>query len=124
MTAEVEHATKYPGHYLGEQLGETAATAPAAILGGEAALAARAAGAAIPDDLATPGAIPHDLIDTPTPTGPDHPNPAPLGDVPSHHGTHAPVPDAPTPPLPADSPLFDGYDPAPPEVPQVLFRSL
>lgn len=99
---EAEHATKYPGHYLGEKSGETALTAPAMILGGEGALARAAA-------------IPDDLIDMPSPTDTvDHPAPTPLADVPNH-GTHAPIADAPPPPpLPPESPLFDGYDPIPP----------
>ncbi|MGV0715893.1 glycohydrolase toxin TNT-related protein [Mycolicibacterium sp. XJ662] len=103
MTEEVEHLTNYPEHYLGEAAGATAITAPGAMLGGEAALAARGAGAAIPDDV----------IDMPSGTGTvDHPTP--LADVPSHHGTHASIPDGPPPPLPLESPLFDGYDPVPP----------
>ncbi|WP_235849504.1 TNT domain-containing protein [Mycolicibacterium doricum] len=121
-TEEVEHATKYPGHYLGEQLGETAVTAPGAILGGEAALVARA-GAGELDDLAAAGAnahtpVPNDLIDNPTPTI-DHPIPLPgsdhhtpvVGDHAGGSSPHAPVAGG---PLPADSPLFDGYHPTPP----------
>jgi hypothetical protein len=98
---EVEHATKYPGHYLGEKSGETALTAPAMILGGEGALAR----AAIPDDL----------VNMPSATGTvEHHTPTPVVDVPNHHGTNAPTFDAPPPPLPPESPLFDGYDPIPP----------
>lgn len=59
FTEEVEHLTKYPEHYLGEVAGGTAITAPGAVLGGEAALAARGVGAAIPDDV----------IHTPSATG-------------------------------------------------------
>lgn len=89
-TAEVEHATKHPGHWLGEQLGQTAYTAPGVILGGEAALAARGAGEL--GDLAAAGAhthspVPNDLIDNPTPTGTfDHPTPL-VGD---HSGGYSP----------------------------------
>lgn len=106
MTEELEHLTKYPGHYLGELAGETAITAPAAMFGGEAALGARGAGAAIPDDV----------IDMPSaPSTVEHSTPTPLADVPDHHGTHTPIADAlpPPPPLPPDSPLFEGYDPIP-----------
>lgn len=97
---DLEHLTKYPGHYLGEVAGSTALTAPGAVFGGgEAALAARAA-------------IPDDVIDMPSHThGVEHPTP--LAEVPSHPGTHAPI-NSPPPPLPPDSPLFDGYDPIPP----------
>ncbi|MGE2736078.1 hypothetical protein [Mycolicibacterium vaccae] len=59
IAEDVEHLTKYPGHYLGEVAGGTAITAPGALLGGEAALAARGAGTAIPDDV----------IDTPNMAG-------------------------------------------------------
>ncbi|MGV0646328.1 glycohydrolase toxin TNT-related protein [Mycolicibacterium sp. XJ2546] len=100
LTEEVEHATKYPGHFLGEVAGEAAITAPGAMFGGEAALAARAA-------------VPDNVVDMPSGTGTvDHPTP--LADAPSHHGTHASIPDGPPPPLPLESPLFDGYDPVPP----------
>ncbi|WP_197373236.1 glycohydrolase toxin TNT-related protein [Mycolicibacterium baixiangningiae] len=102
LTEEVEHLTKYPGHYLGELAGGTAITAPGAVLGGEAALAARGVGAGIPDDV----------IHTPSATGTVE-HSSPLADAPSHHGTHVPMPDGP-PPLPPESPLFDGYDPIPP----------
>lgn len=97
---DLEHLTKYPGHYLGEVAGSTALTAPGAVFGGgEAALAVRAA-------------IPDDVIDMPSHThGVEHPTP--LAEVPSHPGTHAPI-NSPPPPLPPDSPLFDGYDPIPP----------
>ncbi|OBB35848.1 TNT domain-containing protein [Mycobacterium sp. 852002-51961_SCH5331710] len=100
MKEDLEHLTKYPGHYLGEVAGSTALTAPGAVFGGgEAALAARAA-------------IPDDVIDMPSHThGVEHPTP--LAEVPSHPGTHAPI-NSPPPPLPPDSPLFDGYDPIPP----------
>jgi hypothetical protein len=101
LTGEVEHLTKYPEHYLGEVAGGTAVTAPGAVFGGEAALAAPGAGAGIPDDV----------IHTPSATGTVE-HATPLADTPSHHGTHVPLPDAP--PLPPDSPLFDGYDPIPP----------
>lgn len=112
-TEEVEHATKYPAHYAGERAGETALTAPGAMFGGEGALAARAGAL---DDLARVGAIPHELIDNPTAAGTfEHHTPTPLGDLPSHHGTHLPMADAPPPPpLPPEHPLFDGYDPTPP----------
>ncbi|MGE2724402.1 glycohydrolase toxin TNT-related protein [Mycolicibacterium pulveris] len=100
LAEEVEHATKYPGHFLGEAAGEAAITAPGAMFGGEAALAARAA-------------VPDNVVDMPSGTGTvDHPTP--LADAPSHHGTHASIPDGPPPPLPLESPLFDGYDPVPP----------
>ncbi|KUI34680.1 hypothetical protein AU195_09150 [Mycobacterium sp. IS-1496] len=104
LTEEVEHLTSYPEHYLGEVAGGTALTAPAAVFGGEAALAARGAGAAIPDEL----------IHTPSaPSTVEHSTPLP--EAPGHHGTHVPVADGPPPlPLPPDSPLFDGYDPTPP----------
>ncbi|MGV0872046.1 hypothetical protein [Mycolicibacterium sp. XJ879] len=63
LAEEVEHATKYPGHFLGEAAGEAAITAPGAMFGGEAALAARAA-------------IPDDIVDMPSGTGTvDHPTP-------------------------------------------------
>ncbi|MGE2736071.1 TNT domain-containing protein [Mycolicibacterium vaccae] len=106
LTEDVEHLTKYPGHYLGEAAGATAITAPGALLGGEAALAARGAGTAIPDDI----------IHTPTAKGTfEQPNPIPLIDVPNQHAAHTPIAGV-SPPLPAvpDSPLFDGYDPIPP----------
>nr|WP_234712787.1 TNT domain-containing protein [Mycolicibacterium komanii] len=96
---DLEHLTKYPEHYLGEVAGSTALTAPSALFGGEAALGARAA-------------IPDDVIDMPSHThGMEHSTP--LADVPSHPGTHAPI-NSPPPPLPPESPLFDGYDPIPP----------
>lgn len=66
LTEEVEHLTKYPEHYLGEVAGGTAITAPGAVFGGEAALAARGAGAGIPEDL----------LHTHSPTGTfEHPTP-------------------------------------------------
>lgn len=103
LTDEVEHLTKYPEHYLGEVAGGTAVTAPGAALGGEAALAARGAGAAIPDDL----------IHTPSATGTVE-HSTPLADAPSDTGPHVPMAEGPPPPLPRESPLFDGYDPIPP----------
>lgn len=78
MTEELEHLTKYPGHYLGELAGETAITAPAAMFGGEAALGARGAGAAIPDDVidmpSAPSTVEHPT--TPSPITGDHTPPA------------------------------------------------
>ncbi|WP_193044323.1 WXG100 family type VII secretion target [Mycolicibacterium baixiangningiae] len=78
LTEEVEHLTKYPEHYLGEVAGGTAITAPGAVFGGEAALAARGVGAGIPEDiLHTPGGT--DTFDNPTSLGPatgDHSPPA------------------------------------------------
>lgn len=71
-TEEVEHLTKYPEHYLGEMAGGTAVTAPAAIFGGEAALAARA--------------IPDDVIDMPRSTGTDHHTSL----IPTHDPPHLP----------------------------------
>uniref|UniRef100_A0A5Q5BFP1 TNT domain-containing protein n=2 Tax=unclassified Mycobacterium TaxID=2642494 RepID=A0A5Q5BFP1_MYCSS len=104
LTDEVEHLTKYPEHYLGEVAGGTAVTAPGAVLGGEAALAARGAGAAIPDEL----------VHTPSGTGAVE-HLTPIADAPSYHGSPVPMADPPPPPpLPPDSPLFDGYDPIPP----------
>lgn len=77
FTEEVEHLTKYPEHYLGEVAGGTAITAPGAVLGGEAALAARGVGAAIPDDV----------IHTPSATGTvEHSTPLGGGGAtPTHH---------------------------------------
>jgi hypothetical protein len=109
---EVKHALDSPSaaYYLGEKAADGATTAPALIFGPEAAL-----GRSALDDLARAGAIPRELIDSPTPSGTiDHPTPTPLGDTPGGHGSHAPVPDGPPPPLPPDSSLFDGYDPTPP----------
>ncbi|WP_156616806.1 hypothetical protein [Mycobacterium sp. 852014-52144_SCH5372336] len=54
---DLAHLTEYPGPYLGEVAGGTALTAPSALLGGEGALLAHGARAAIPDDV----------IDLPTP---------------------------------------------------------
>lgn len=105
FTEEVEHLRNYPEHYLGEVAGGTALTAPGALFGGEAALAARgAAGAAIPDNV----------IDGPSSKGTaDHPAPTPM-DGPGNQGLQTPRIDAaPPPPLPPNSPLFDGYDPVP-----------
>ncbi|BCI51612.1 hypothetical protein NIIDNTM18_08900 [Mycolicibacterium litorale] len=102
LTQEVEHLTKYPAHYLGEVAGGTAITAPGAVLGGEAALAARGATAGIPDDVIHTPSAPSTVEQS-----------TPLADAPSPHGTHVPMADPP-PPLPTDSPLFDGYDPIPP----------
>ncbi|WP_231984038.1 TNT domain-containing protein [Mycobacterium sp. 852013-51886_SCH5428379] len=103
LTEEVEHLTKYPEHYLGEVAGGTAITAPGAVLGGEAALAARGLGAGVPD-----GVIHH------TPDAPGAvEQPTPLFDAPSNHGADAPLSYGPA-PLPPESPLFDGYDPLPP----------
>ncbi|KUI25585.1 hypothetical protein AU196_22510 [Mycobacterium sp. IS-1742] len=78
LTEEVEHLTKYPEHYLGEVAGGTAITAPGALFGGEAALAARGTGAAIPDDVIhTPSST--DAVEHSTPLSPvtgDHSPPA------------------------------------------------
>ncbi|GAT08484.1 TNT domain-containing protein [Mycolicibacterium novocastrense] len=99
MKEDIEHLTKYPGHYLGEVAGSTALTAPSAMFGGEAALAARA--------------IPDDVIDMPSHTGTVE-HSTPLGPVTSEHPGSLP-PDIPAArPLPPDSPLFDGYEPIPP----------
>ncbi|WP_102144021.1 TNT domain-containing protein [Mycobacterium hubeiense] len=98
---EVKHAMDSPSlaYYLGERSADAAIAAPGLVVGGEGALASRA--------------IPHELIDSPTPAGTiDHPTP--LADVPSHHSAPAIAADTPPPPLPPDSPLFDGYDPIPP----------
>lgn len=94
---DLEHLTKYPGHYLGEVAGSTALTAPGAVFGGgEAALAARAA-------------IPDDVIDMPSHThGIEHPTP--LADLPSHHD--APIATS-HPPLPLGD---SGYSPDAPLV--------
>ncbi|RAV16988.1 hypothetical protein DQP55_02950 [Mycolicibacterium sp. GF69] len=90
LAEEVEHATKYPGHYLGEIAGETAVTAPGAMFGGEAALAARAA-------------IPGDVIDMPSSPGTVE-QPTPLGPA---TGDHSP---------PAVWDYSDGYSPDAPAV--------
>jgi hypothetical protein len=79
LTDEVEHLTKYPEHYLGEVAGGTALTAPGAVFGGEAALAARGAGAGIPDGVVhhTPDAP--GTVEQPTALSPeagDHSPPA------------------------------------------------
>jgi hypothetical protein len=111
---EVKGALNSPSgaYYLGGKAADGAIAAPGLMFGGEGALVAR--GGAL-DDLAGVGAIPHDVIDSPTTTGTfEHHTPAPLGDVPSHHGAPAPVFDAPPPPLPPEHLLFDGYDPTPP----------
>ncbi|KUH81417.1 MULTISPECIES: hypothetical protein [unclassified Mycobacterium] len=68
-TEEIEHLTKYPGHYFGELAGETAITAPGAMFGGEAALAAHGARAAIPDDVIDTPSAPG-TVDQPTPLSP------------------------------------------------------
>lgn len=106
FTEEVERLRNYPEHYLGEVAGGTALTAPGALFGGEAALAARGA---------TGTAIPDSVVDMPSSKGAaDHPGSAPLADVPGHHGLQTPrIDTTPPPPLPPNSPLFDGYDPAP-----------
>ena len=107
LTEEVEHLTKYPEHYAGEVAGETALTAPGAMFGGEAALAARGAGAAIPDGLidmpSHTGTVEHS-----THLGGDSSTPSVVG----HSGGNPPHTPTAT-PLPADSPLFHGYEPAP-----------
>lgn len=96
MKEDIEHLTNYPGHYLGEVAGSTALTAPSAMFGGEAALAARAA-------------IPDDVIDMPSHTGAVE-HSTPLADLPSH--TEAPLATG-HPPLP----LGDaGYSPDAPLV--------
>ncbi|MGE2718429.1 glycohydrolase toxin TNT-related protein [Mycolicibacterium celeriflavum] len=100
MKEDLEHLTKYPGHYLGEVAGSTALTAPSAMFGGEAALGARAV-------------IPDDVIDMPSHTGTVEQS-TPLGPVAADHPGSL-TPDIPAAkPLPPDSPLFDGYDPIPP----------
>ena len=68
---EVEHALDSPSlaYYLGEKSADAAVAAPGLIFGGEGALVARAGAL---DDLATPDAIPHQVIDH----GGDHPPPA------------------------------------------------
>lgn len=105
MKEDIEHLTKYPGHYLGEVAGSTALTAPSAMVGGEAALAARSVSQL--GDLATAGANTHSHVpdnlthSTPTPdhstTSTDHPtphalpgaeNPAPIGS-PTSYSPHA-----------------------------------
>lgn len=67
------------------------------------------------EDVVQPG-IPHDVIDSPggghTPSDID--NPVPLSEAPGNPQAHAPAAGTPPPPLPPDSPLFDGYDPIPP----------
>ena len=73
---EVKHALDSPSaaYYLGEKAADGATTAPALIFGPEAAL-----GRGALDDLARAGAIPRELIDSPTPTGTiDHPTPTPV----------------------------------------------
>ncbi|KUH94694.1 hypothetical protein AU189_17885 [Mycolicibacterium acapulense] len=96
MKEDIEHLTNYPEHYLGEVAGSTALTAPSAMFGGEAALAARAA-------------IPDDVIDMPSHTGAVE-HSTPLADLPSH--TEAPLATG-HPPLP----LGDaGYSPDAPLV--------
>jgi hypothetical protein len=102
---EVKSAVNSPSaaYYLGEKAADGAVAAPGLIFGGEGALAARAGAL---DDLASVGAIPHELIDNPTPTGGfEHHTPTPLGDLPSHHGTPSPVFDSP-PPATAARALF------------------
>ncbi|WP_234809595.1 TNT domain-containing protein [Mycolicibacterium tusciae] len=65
------------------------------------------------DDVVQPG-IPHDVVDGPDAgPSPDIDHPSPLSDAPGSPQAHAPAADIP-PPLPPDSPLFDGYDPTPP----------
>lgn len=120
---EAEHAlnSPNPAYYFGEKLADGAAATPGLVLGPEAALAGRGA------IIDSPG-IPHEVVDTPgpnhhSPTVADHPAPttmdhsAPVGGGNSSGGiTHAPEAGAPPPPLPPDSPLFDGYhavDPGP-----------
>ncbi|MBO0678873.1 hypothetical protein JRC04_15515 [Mycolicibacterium sp. S2-37] len=68
VIGEVEHALDSPSaaYYLGEKSADAAAAAPAVVFGGEGALVARAGAL---DDLAGAGAIPHDVINGPTPSG-------------------------------------------------------
>lgn len=109
---EVKSALDSPSlaYYLGGKTAEGAIAAPGVIFGGEGVILARAGAL---DDIASVGAVPRELIDNPTATSTiEHSTPTPLGDVSSHHGTHIPLYDPP--PLPPDSPLFDGYDPVPP----------
>jgi hypothetical protein len=120
---EVEHALNSPSaaYYLGEKSADAAVTAPSLIFGGEGALAARAG---VLDDLAAPGAIPQELIDSPAASGtfessvPHSPmagdQPSSIGDAASNYDTGVPPLASPPAPLPPDSPLFDGYDPTPP----------
>jgi hypothetical protein len=108
---EVKNAVNSPSaaYYLGGKAADGVMATPGLMFGGEGVLAARAGAL---DDIAASGAIPHSLIDNPTPTGAiEHSTAAPLGDIPSHHSTHAPLAGA---PLPPESSLFDGYDPTPP----------
>ncbi|WP_422745632.1 glycohydrolase toxin TNT-related protein [Mycobacterium sp. WMMD1722] len=116
---EVQHALNSPSaaYYLGEKSADAAAAAPGVVFGGEGALVARAGAL---DDLAGAGAIPHDVLHGPAHSGTaDHPlqlpdHQGPVHDVPTHSHGPAPIADGPPPALPADSPLFDGYDPIPP----------
>ncbi len=104
---EIQHALKSPSaaYYLGEKAADGAVATPGLIFGGEGALIARAGAL----DGIGPG-VPHDLIDGPAPTS-SYDTPTPL---------HGPSPDVLTPspsvphPLPADSPIFEGYNPTPP----------
>lgn len=111
---EIQHALNSPSaaYYLGEKAADGAVATPGLIFGGEGALIARAGA------LDGPG-IPHDLIDGPAPTSSfDTPTPL-IGDSSPFIGD-GPSPDALTPsssippPLPVDSPIFDGYEPTPP----------
>lgn len=102
---EIQHALNSPSaaYYLGEKAADGAVATPGLIFGGEGALIARAGAHDGPG-------IPHDLIDGPAPTS-SYDTPTPL---------HGPSPDVLTPspsvphPLPADSPIFEGYNPTPP----------
>lgn len=58
--------------------------------------------------------VPHDIVDGPdAKPSPDIDHSSPLNEAPDGPQTHAPAPDV-APPLPPDSPLFNGYEPIPP----------
>ncbi|WP_094289459.1 hypothetical protein [Mycobacterium lehmannii] len=86
ITADLDHLTKYPGHYLGEVAGGTALTAPSAILGGESALLAHGARGAIPDEIidlpSATATVNHSTLPESTyePPASSHP-PSPVGDA-------------------------------------------
>jgi hypothetical protein len=108
---EVKHALDSPSaaYYLGEKAADGATTAPALIFGPEAAL-----GRGALDDLARAGAIPRELIDSPTPAGTiDHPTPASPGDIPGGHGAPGgnPLPFDVENPLPTARPEFNLANP-------------
>jgi hypothetical protein len=97
---EVKDALNSPSaaYYLGGKAADGAIAAPGVIFGGEGALAARASAL---DDLASVGAVPHELIDNPTPAGTfehhtpavplagDHPAPG-VWDYSDGYAEHAP----------------------------------